>query len=190
MRSLTIACALALVGACSDSAPVLLDAAPLPDADRLTQCLIPADYGALGARTGTQDSTGTGTPSITVVLDPGPPKDDFFLKLVSGKGAFTGGLAIGTFVIGGADASFAGCGVCTNLLAEHRPRHRPGQVLLHRLRDGDDQQHEPGGRLGAEPPLRRDRPRHRHGDPGRLHRHPGVDHVRIVTATSPPRGGT
>jgi hypothetical protein len=123
MRSLTIACALALTaGACGDPAPTLLDAAAM--------CLIPADYGALGTRTGTQDATGTGTPSITVVLDPGPPKDDFFLKLVAGKGAFAGGLAPGTFTIGGADASFAGCGVCTNILANIDPAAGPGKFYF------------------------------------------------------------
>jgi hypothetical protein len=119
MRSLTIACALAVsAGACGDPAPKLLDAAPGPDADRLTQCLIPADYGALGTTTGTQDATHTGTPSITVVLDPGPPQDVFFLALGAGKGAFAGGLKTGTFTLDGtADAGFASCGVCTNVLA-------------------------------------------------------------------------
>lgn len=131
MRSLTIACALALsAGACGDPAPTLLDAAPMPDADRLTQCLIPADYGALGPRTGTQDINGTGTPSITVVLDPGPPKDDFFLELVAGKGAFAGGLAPGTYPIGGADASFDNCGVCTNILANIDPAAGPGKFYF------------------------------------------------------------
>jgi hypothetical protein len=131
MRSLPIACVLAVsAGACGDAAPTVFDARVVPDADRLTQCLIPADYGALGTRTGTQDSTGTGTPSITVVLDPGPPKDDFFLKLVTGKGAFAGGLQAGTFTIGGADAGFASCGVCTNLLANIDPSSGPGKFYF------------------------------------------------------------
>jgi hypothetical protein len=118
MRSLLIACALALpAGACGASSPTLLDAAPTVDADRLTECLIPADYGALGTRTGTQDATHTGTPSITVVLDPGPPQDVFFLALGAGKGAFAGGLKTGTFTLDGtADASFKTCGVCTSVL--------------------------------------------------------------------------
>jgi hypothetical protein len=117
MRSLAIACALALfTGACSDPAPVLLDAGA---------CLIPTDYGALGATTGVQDATGTGTPSITVVLDPGPPKDDFFLKLIAGRGALAGGLAPGTYTIGGAEASFSQCGVCTNILAHIDPSFGP-----------------------------------------------------------------
>ena len=125
MRSLTFACALALgPGACGDPAPVLLDA------DYLSRCLIPADYGALGARTGTQDATGTGTPSITVVLDPGPPKDDLFVKLIAGKGGFAAGLAPGTFTIGGADASFTDCGVCTNILANIDPASGPGKFYF------------------------------------------------------------
>jgi len=131
MGSLTIACAIALsAGACSDPAPTLLDAAPVPDADRLTLCQIPADYGALGPRTGTQDATGTGTPSITVVLDPGPPKDDLFIKLIAGKGAFAGGLVPGTFAIGGADARFADCGLCTNILANIDPTTGPGKFYF------------------------------------------------------------
>ena len=117
MRSLTIACAFALsAGACSDPAPTVFDAAP--DADRITQCQIPADYGALGVTTGIQDATHTSTPSITVVLDPGPPQDVFFLALGAGKGAFAGGIKAGTFTLDGtADANFASCGVCTNILA-------------------------------------------------------------------------
>jgi hypothetical protein len=123
MRSLTIACALAAsAGACGDPAPILLDAAPL--------CGIPGDYGALGTTTGTQDATGTGTPSITVVLDPGPPKDDLFIKLITGKGAFTAGITPGTFTIGGADASFADCGLCTNILANIDPAAGPAKFYF------------------------------------------------------------
>src|SRR5262249_56850830 len=60
-----------------------------------------------------------GGTALTVVLDPGPPgKDDLFLKLTPGKGAFTAGVAPGTFTIGGADANFLSCGLCTNLIAD------------------------------------------------------------------------
>ncbi len=128
MRSFTLAVALAVsAGACSgDPAPVLLDASPIPDADQLARCLVPADYGALGTKTGTADLT---TPnSLAVTLDPGPPKDDFFLSLIPGKGAFAGGaLKTGTFTIGGADASFTDCGLCTNLIADIDPVQGPAK---------------------------------------------------------------
>ena len=128
MRSLSLAGVLALsAGACSsDPAPVLLDASPTPDADNLTRCLVPADYGALGAKPGIPDLT---TPnSLTVVLDPGPPRDDFFVNLIPGKGAFAGGaLKTGTFTISGADASFTDCGLCTNLIADIDPVKGPAK---------------------------------------------------------------
>jgi len=117
MRSLLIAGPIALLaGACSsDPAPVLLlDAGA--DASIAAQCLIPGDYGALGTKTGTPDLTTAG--SLTVVLDPGPPKDDFFLKLIAGKGVFGGGFTTGTFPIAGEDKSFSTCGLCTNIIAD------------------------------------------------------------------------
>jgi hypothetical protein len=55
---------------------------------------------------------------LTIVLDAGPPRDSFFLKLNSGEGAFAGGLANGTFEISGADADFSNCGLCVNLIAD------------------------------------------------------------------------
>lgn len=124
MRSLTLAVS---AGACSgDPAPVLLDASPTPDADNLTRCLIPADYGALGTKTGTADLTVPN--SLTIVLDAGPPKDDFFLNLIPGKGAFAGGaLKTGTFTISGADASFTDCGLCTNVIADIDPVQGPAK---------------------------------------------------------------
>jgi ABC-type glycerol-3-phosphate transport system substrate-binding protein len=118
MRSSLIAGALAaLAAACSVAPPPqLLDGSNI-DADPQARCLIPASYGGLGARTGTPDLTVAN--SLTVVLEAGPPKDDFFVKLVAGKGAFTGGAPrTGTFSVTGADASFANCGVCTNIIAD------------------------------------------------------------------------
>jgi hypothetical protein len=112
-RSL-LACALAMVaGACSDGSPVLLDAAP--DATD-ARCLIPGSYGALGTKTGTPDSPAPN--SLTVVLEPGPPRDVFYIQLVAGNGVFSGGLAAGSFAIAGADASFDGCGLCVNVIAD------------------------------------------------------------------------
>jgi len=122
MRSLTLATSFALLalvaGACSSDPPVLLDGA-IADADPLARCLIPGSYGELGTKTGTADLP-TATPnSLTIVLDAGPPKDDFFVKLVAGRGAFSGGaLTTGTFPIAGADASMLGCGLCINIIAD------------------------------------------------------------------------
>jgi hypothetical protein len=113
MRSSLIVCApLALAGACSTDPPP-----PLLDANPQAVCLIAGDYGALGTRTGSPDVTTANT--LTVVLDPGPPKDDFFVKLEPGKGAFAGGaLKTGTFPITGADASFTSCGLCIDIIAD------------------------------------------------------------------------
>lgn len=106
-----------LLGACGDDggggAPI--DAAPGNDAYDTARCLITGNYGALGAKTGT---TSQGPTTLTVVLDPGPPRDSFFIKLNAGKGAFTGGLANGTFPITGADASSPTCGLCVNIIAD------------------------------------------------------------------------
>jgi len=121
MRSTVIAATLAVIaGACSsDPAPSLLDAAT-------AACLVPASYGALGTKIGTQDSTGAGVPSITVVLDPGPPKDVFYLKLVAGVGAFaTTAPAPGSFTIQGVDKTPSGCGLCTSIIADIDPVRGP-----------------------------------------------------------------
>ena len=93
------------------------DTTPTPDApDQTATCLIPATYGDLGTKTG---STNPGGPSTaTIVLDIGPPRDSFFLKLVAGKGVFAGGLANGTFSIAGPDATFNDCGLCVNIIAD------------------------------------------------------------------------
>jgi hypothetical protein len=118
MRCSLIACApLALAAACSTDPPPQLIDGSIVDADPQAVCLIRGSYGMLGNRTGSPDVT-TGN-TLTVVLDPGPPKDDFFVKLVPGKGAFTAGaLQPGTYSITGADASFTGCGLCINLIAD------------------------------------------------------------------------
>lgn len=110
MRS-PLACALAVAaGACSSS-PSAHDASANP-------CLVPGDYGALGTQTGTA-IINNGNPTLTITLDPGPPRDVFFIQLISGQGAFTGGgLMTGTFAIRGADTSFTACGLCVNVIAD------------------------------------------------------------------------
>jgi hypothetical protein len=118
MRSPLIACApLALAAACSPDPPPLLLDGSISDADPQAVCLIPASYGTLGTKTGSPDIPTDN--ALSVVLDPGPPKDDFFVKLVAGKGAFAGGdLQTGTFDLTGADATFSNCGLCIDLVAD------------------------------------------------------------------------
>ncbi len=109
--------AIATLAACSGSTPSA-DAPKQADAYDTARCLIQGNYGDLGSVTGTA-GTVSGATTVTITLDPGPPgKDDLFWKLVPGKGAFTGGVAAGTYTIGGVDASFNTCGLCTNLIAD------------------------------------------------------------------------
>ncbi len=87
----------------------------MPDADNSATCLIKGSYGALGALTGTATM---GNNTLSVTLDAGPPRDTFFIKLTTGKGAFTGGLAAGTYTISGADANYLNCGLCVHIIAD------------------------------------------------------------------------
>jgi hypothetical protein len=101
------------LAACGGGSDDVVDA--MPDSDDSARCLIPDGYGNLGTMTGT---TSMGPSTLTITLDAGPPRDSFFLKLVSGKGVFAGGLSTGTFSIGGVDASFNDCGLCVNIIAD------------------------------------------------------------------------
>jgi hypothetical protein len=102
-----------LLTACgSDPPPVAIDA---PPSDAANLCLVEADYGDAGTTTGT---TSLGPTTSTIVLDPGPPRDSFFLKLTTGKGVFSGGLQTGTFTIAGDELDSTTCGLCVNLLAD------------------------------------------------------------------------
>jgi hypothetical protein len=113
MRALA---SIVLLAACSDS-PSNVDAAQAADAYDTARCLIKGNFGALGTVTGTADST-MGGPTLTVTLDPGPPRDAFFIKLVAGRGPFTGGIAPGTFSISGVDAGYTTCGLCVHIIAD------------------------------------------------------------------------
>lgn len=106
-----------LVAACGDSgAPAIIDSSPTADAPYdQTRCLIAGFYGALGMKTG---STAQGAGTSTIVLDAGPPRDSFFLKLNTGKGVFAGGVTTGTFTLAGADLGFNTCGACLNIVAD------------------------------------------------------------------------
>lgn len=90
------------------------DAPPQPDADPSATCLVPADYGDLGTKTGTMGPAGAS--SLTVVLDAGPPRDSFFINLRTGREPFTNGLATGTYQLAGGDSST--CGICINIIAD------------------------------------------------------------------------
>lgn len=109
-----IALALACLAACSDSASNP-DAA-MADAYDTARCRIAGDFGALGSLTGTAGTMGGTT--VTVTLDAGPPRDTFFLKMVTGKGVFAGGVAPGTYTIAGVDAQYENCGLCVHIIAD------------------------------------------------------------------------
>lgn len=118
MRSLLLPpLVLAPLAACGDDGgAVTPDAAPTPDAAYDTaRCLITGHYGGLGALSGTSSM---GATTLTLTLDSGPPRDTLFIKLEAGKGAFTGGLANGTFPITGDDAAYLDCGVCFHIIAD------------------------------------------------------------------------
>jgi hypothetical protein len=105
------------VAACSDSpSSITIDAAPDSTGYDTARCLIKGDYGALGAITGTA-GTMAGT-TVTSTLDPGPPRDTFFVKMVANKGVFAAGVAPGTYPIAGADANFLNCGLCVHIIAD------------------------------------------------------------------------
>jgi hypothetical protein len=104
-----------LIAACGGSGDPLIIIDGPPTVDSPPICLIEGDYGDVGSKTGT---TSLGPTTSTIVLDPGPPRDSFFLKLTSGNGVFAGGLQTGTFTIAGADLNSQTCGLCVNLLAD------------------------------------------------------------------------
>jgi len=110
--------ALVILAACGDDggAQVAIDAPISIDAPYDTaKCLIAGFYGDLGAKSG---SMAQGATTSTIVLDPGPPRDSFFLKLNANKGVFAAGLAPGTYTLAGADLSFTNCGACVNIVAD------------------------------------------------------------------------
>lgn len=110
MRRLLVLVPLAACGGESSGSP---DAAVMADAYDTARCLIKGDYGAAGALTGTASMMG-----VTATLDAGPPRDTFYLKMVSGRGAFASGINPGTFTISGADAGYNTCGLCVHIIAD------------------------------------------------------------------------
>jgi hypothetical protein len=106
--------ALVSVG-CSDDPQQVIDAPAVDAAYDTARCLITGHYGALGTKTGMATQ---GPTTSTIVLDGGPPRDSFFLKLNAGKGVFASGLAAGTYPLAGADLDFSNCGLCVNIIAD------------------------------------------------------------------------
>jgi hypothetical protein len=101
-----------------------------PDAAYDTaRCLIRGHYGALGAVTGT-DALNMGSTTVTVTIDPGPPRDTFFVKLTPGRGVFSAGLAPGTYPIAGVDAGYATCGLCVHIIADINPGSGPSKFYF------------------------------------------------------------
>ncbi len=114
MRS--IAYAAILLAACSDDPQQqLIDASATDAPYDVARCLITGHYGALGTKTGMATQ---GPTTSTIVLDGGPPRDSFFLKLNTGKGVFASRLANGTYTLAGADLDFSNCGLCVNIIAD------------------------------------------------------------------------
>jgi hypothetical protein len=118
MRLALLAVTVAVAGCGSPDGHVTFDGPSALDADMTATCLVKGSYDTLPAIAGTA-GTVQGATTLTFVLDPGPPgKDDLFFRLVPNKGAFASGLVPGTYTIGGVDASYATCGLCTNLIAD------------------------------------------------------------------------
>src|SRR5687767_15461588 len=107
-----VATAAVLFVACSDDpAQQAIDASLIDAPYDTARCLIAGHYGALGTKSGMPT---LGPTTLSVVLDGGPPRDTFFIKLTTGKGVFAGGLANGTYPLAGADLDFTNCGLCVN----------------------------------------------------------------------------
>lgn len=107
------ALALALAACGGDDTMVTADAATQIDGSNNANCLVLPSYGDVGSKTGT-----SGMGGITVVLDMGPPRDSFYLKFVSGKGVFAGGIAPGNYTISGVEAEYNNCGLCAHIIAD------------------------------------------------------------------------
>ena len=109
---------IAFAAACSsDDPPAMTVADASPGAFDTASCLIKGNFGALGSLTGTRGMTATAT-TATMTLDPGPPRDTFFIKLEPNKGVFSTGVKPGTYTISGVDAGFSTCGLCVNIIAD------------------------------------------------------------------------
>jgi hypothetical protein len=120
---------LATLIACGDAPSSLpADADLAIDAFDPSSCLIAGDYGALGALTGAPLQ---GNPtSLSVTLDPGPPRDALFFNLKEGMGVFTGGLANGTYPLAGAELAYDDCGLCVTVIADIVAMQGPSKLYF------------------------------------------------------------
>ncbi|MDB4961044.1 MAG: hypothetical protein JWP01_1043 [Myxococcales bacterium] len=109
MRSLALA-ALILAACGGDDSSQLIDAPSADAAYDVTRCLITGNYGALGTKTGTAGNV-MGNPTLTITLEPGPPRDTFFLKLAMAR-------TPGTYTLAGVDLDFTSCTLCVNVIAD------------------------------------------------------------------------
>lgn len=108
-----------MLAACSDSPSMTTVDAPgaTSDAYDTARCLIQGDYGDAGALTGDAGNA-QGATTVTITLDPGPPRDTFFIRMLDGNGAFASGLVPGTYTISGDDADYNACGLCVHIIAD------------------------------------------------------------------------
>jgi hypothetical protein len=102
------------LAACGGDPAPAVDAPTASDGQSQSLCLVEENYGDVGTLTGSQS---LGLTTTTIVLDMGPPRDSFFMRLAN-MGVFSGGLMNGTFTIDGAELSSTTCGLCVNLLAD------------------------------------------------------------------------
>jgi len=101
--------ALFALAACSDDPPPASpDAAPQPDAPP-SNCLVEPSY-TLGAITGEANTAMGGAITGTFTINPGPPRDTFFVKLTN--------ITPGDYVIDGTDTDFNACTLCVNIIAD------------------------------------------------------------------------
>lgn len=110
MRALLSLVLVSVVGCSDDPAPAV-DAPTGGGSDapnNEAMCLVKANHGNVGT---VQGNSNLGPTSLSVVLDAGPPRDNFFINL-------KGTPATGTFEITGANASGTTCTVCLAISAD------------------------------------------------------------------------
>jgi hypothetical protein len=102
---------LALAGCEDETISLDIDAACQPGA-----CQVAADYGELGALSGTADAFADQLVWAGMVDDEcGAHRVHLSIKLINGRGVFAGGIAPGTYAISGAERDAETCGACVRL---------------------------------------------------------------------------
>jgi hypothetical protein len=107
---------LAACGGKGSNDPMLVDAAPRPDAEEQPRiCNAPADFGnatVLGQGAYDVRTAEGATGRMEYYGELNTDTDDLYLILFPGAGVFAGGLEPGTYAIAGAELSWATCGLC------------------------------------------------------------------------------